>query len=238
MKRYIRIVLFTLSLYIVTHLVAFTILPLALALSALGRINELRRLKVGFAKTVFWIVGQKIHVSGLQHINPDDHYVIVANYPSGYAIFALILLSPNAAVVAHEFISRIPLLGRTMKQFGTIFVNGKHPTRAYHEIDKSLTEAALGDIIILPEGRRSPDGEIHPFKRGFVYILRHSNLDLLPVSLNGFYKLKPANRIYLDPDTELEILVHDPISNRKVKGMCDRNLIETIEGTIKGQYSP
>ena len=51
MKHIARIVLFTLSLYIMTHIVAFSMLPFALILSALGRMSELQRLKVRFAKT-------------------------------------------------------------------------------------------------------------------------------------------------------------------------------------------
>jgi 1-acyl-sn-glycerol-3-phosphate acyltransferase len=238
MKHVARIVLFTLSLYIVTHIVAFSMLPLALVLSELGRMSELQRLKVRFAKTVFQIVGQEIHISGLEHINPETRHLIIANYPSGYALFALILLSPNASFVAHEFISRIPLLGQVMKKFGTVFVNAERPIKAFHDIDKALEKGVSNDIIIMPEGQRSSDGKIRPFKRGFVYILRHTGLDLLPVSLNGFYKLKPANRIYLNPDTKLEISIHDPISNEMVKEMSDGELIELVEGVIKGQYKP
>jgi 1-acyl-sn-glycerol-3-phosphate acyltransferase len=238
MKRFLRIVMFTASLYVVTHIVAFSILPVGLILGALGRMSELQRLKLGFAKTVFWIVGQKSRVSGLQHLDPQARYLIVSNYPSGYALFALIMLFPNASFVAHEFISRIPLLGQVMRQSGTIFVNGKYPIKAYCEIDLALERGVSSDLIILPEGRRSPDGEVHHFKRGFVHILRCSDLDLLPVTLNGFYKLKPANRIYLDPDTDLGVLIHDPISRGTIKEMSDTELIGAVECTIKGQYRP
>ena len=69
-----------------------------------------------------------------------------------------------------------------------------------------------------------------------MHILRCSDLDLLPVMLNGFYKLKPANRIYLDPDTDLDVLIHEPISRRTINEMSDAELIGTVECTIKGQY--
>ena len=181
-------------------------------------------------------MGKKNRVSDLQHIDPQACYLIVSNYPSGYALFALIMLFPDASFVAHEFISRIPLLGQFMRQSGTIFVNGKYPMKAYREIDLALERGVSSDLIILPEGRRSSDGEVHHFKRGFMHILRCSDLDLLPVMLNGFYKLKPANRIYLDPDTDLDVLIHEPISRRTINEMSDAELIGTVECTIKGQY--
>jgi 1-acyl-sn-glycerol-3-phosphate acyltransferase len=235
-KRFFRVVLYTMSLYIVTHVIVFSLLPFALLLSLLDRTSELQRLQTRFAKTVFRVVGQEIHLSGSQHIHPQAHYLVIANYPSGYAIFALIALFPHASFVAHEFISRIPLLRHIMRHLGTIFVNSKYPQRAYRELSKALERGISGNIIIMPEGQRSPDGEVHPFKRGFVHILRHSDLDLLPVTLNGFYKLKPANRVYLDPDTHLEVFIHNPIKNEMVKEMSDRQLIETVECIIKEQY--
>lgn len=235
MKRFLRIVLLTMSLYIVTHIVAFFILPVGLILGALGHMEVLQRLKLGFAKTVFWIVGQRSHITGLQQINPENHYLIVSNYPSCYALFALMILFPNASFVAHEFISHIPLRRQFMRQNGTIFVNEKHPIKSFHEIDMAL-EKGLSTDIIMPEGQRSSDGEVHYFKRGFVHILRHSDLKLLPITLNGFFKLKPANRIYLDPDTDLEVLVHAPISSEMFKEMSDKELIEKVECTIKEQY--
>ncbi len=236
MKRLIRIVLFTMSLYIATHVIVFSVLPLAWILNLLGRTCELQRLKVEFAKSVFRVIGQEIHVSGSQHIDLQAHYLIIANYPSGYAIFALLALFPTASFVANEFISRIPLLGQIMRQAGTIFVNSKNPQRAYRELNKALERGVSSNVIIMPEGQRSPDGEVHPFKRGFMHILRHSELDLLPVTLNGFYKLKPANRIYLDPDTDLEVCIHHPISSDMAKTMSDRELIGTVECIIKEQY--
>ncbi len=236
MKHFLRIIFFTMSLYIGTHIVAFSILPGGLILGALGEMSAMQRLKVWFAKTVFRIVGQRCHVTGLQQINPQAHYLIIANYPSGYALFALMILFPNASFVAHEFISHIPLLGQIMRQMGTIFVNEKHPIKSYHEIDRALERGLTNDLIIMPEGGRSPDGDVRHFKRGFVHILRHSDLDLIPITLNGFYKLKPANRIYLDPDTDLEVLIHEPICRAMVKKMSDKELIEKVECTIKERY--
>ena len=238
LKHFLRIVIYTGSLYMLTHIVAFTILPLGLILSASGNMHTLQRLKLWFAKAVFWIVGQKTRVSGLEHIDPAARYLIVANYPSGYALFALLILFPSASFVAHEFIARIPLLGQFMRRNGTIFVAGSYPVRAYQAIDRALECGLPGDLIIMPEGGRSPDGALHPFKRGFAHILRHSNLDLLPITLNGYYHLKPANRIYLDPDTELEVLIHAPICNRRIKQMSETGLIGTVETMIEGPYRP
>ena len=125
-----------------------------------------------------------------------------------------------------------------MNQMGTIFVDGKHPIRAFQEIGTALEKGIPGDLIMMPEGQRSPDGKIHSFKRGFAHILKHSDLDLLPVTLNGFYKLKPANRFYMDPDTRLEVLIGEPVRNRTARGIPDDKLITMAEHTIELEYQP
>jgi len=93
-------------------------------------------------------------------------------------------------------------------------------------------------IIILPEGGRSPDGQIHKFKRGFIYILRHSSMDLVPVSLRGFYQLKPLKRPYLDPDVDLEVVIHNPIDHSTIENMSDKELLKLTIDTIRGAYRP
>jgi 1-acyl-sn-glycerol-3-phosphate acyltransferase len=89
-----------------------------------------------------------------------------------------------------------------------------------------------------PEGARTLDGKIHRFKRGFLYILRQSSLDLLPITLNGLYKLKPVKRLYLDPDAELEMVIHTPINNSVARQMTDEALLTTVHSLINSVYQP
>lgn len=237
-KKLFRVFLWTLSMYIVTHIFALSLIPIGLFLVILSD-KSVPRLKQRFAGIVFWVVGKKLKVSGLENVRQGEQYLIVSNYPSFYAGFALIHTFPEASVVAHTFISRIPFLGPLLKRIGAIFVDPKRARRSKQAIDVGLrSEGKTGNVIIFPEGQRTPDGSIHRFKRGFVYILRQSPLDLLPVTLNGFYQLKPMKRTYLDPDAELEIVIHRPISNHEVSSMTNREVMEKTAGIIGNSYRP
>ena len=103
---------------------------------------------------------------------------------------------------------------------------------------RSVREHKGKNIIIIPEGQRTSDGQIQRFKRGFTYILRNSSLDLLPITLNGFYQLKPVNRKYIDPNAELEFIVHEPISNAVIKDMVDDQIIDMTIAIISESYRP
>lgn len=50
--------------------------------------------------------------------------------------------------------------------------------------------------------------------------------------------MKPVNRMYLDPDAEIEILIHKPISNYEISKMSDKELLETTLDIINDEYRP
>ncbi|HSR31339.1 MAG TPA: lysophospholipid acyltransferase family protein, partial [Anaerolineae bacterium] len=181
----VRVVFFTLCLYLGTHLFVFSVLPFALLLSY-RRPREIPALKRWFVRCVFAIVGKQVKVSGTQNFEPQRAYVIIANYPSGYAAFALVGAFPQAVLVAHAFLKSIPFLGHALRRLGTVFVRSGKNRRGRQAFDLDLSgRRAPSSVIILPEGGRTPDGRIHRFRRGFLYLLRRTSYDLLPVTLNG-----------------------------------------------------
>jgi 1-acyl-sn-glycerol-3-phosphate acyltransferase len=122
---------------------------------------------------------------------------------------------------------------------GAIFVNPKRGRSALKAIDMGLKfVGGITSVLIFPEGQRTPDGQIHKFKRGFIYILKQSSLDLLPVTLNGFYRMKPMKRFYFDPDTKPEIIIHKSISNSRVREMSEKDLLEETTNIIGRFYRP
>lgn len=237
MNRWLSIFFSTLSMYVVTHLIVFTLLPVACMLAALNRGKALQQLKQSLFNALFRIIGKKVSIEGMQNTQAKQDYLIVSNYPSAYTIFALLRSFPDAAVVAHAFISRVPVFGRLLERLETIFVDPQRIKYTRQAIDRALKKAGR-DIVIFPEGGRSADGKIAGFQRGFIYILRNSSLDLLPVTANGFYRLKPANRFYLDPAAELELVIHRPIRNAAIRRMTDEEVIQLARNTIQATYRP
>jgi 1-acyl-sn-glycerol-3-phosphate acyltransferase len=238
MVKVVRITVFTCAMYIVTHLFVFVTLPFAILISYIDQ-ERIPKLKQWFVKSLFAIVGKKVKISGIDNFKPGQAYVIIANYPSFYAGFALISVFPRASVVAHSFVKKVPLLGQILGRLGTIFVqpgkggNGRKAINL-HLIDHDETHS----IIILPEGARTPDGKINQFRPGFAYILRQTSLDLLPITINGLYQFKPMKRFFLDPDAQLEIIVHPPMSNSIACQMCDEELLPTVQKIIGNGYRP
>jgi 1-acyl-sn-glycerol-3-phosphate acyltransferase len=238
MQRVIRIIFFTLSMYIVTHLFVFAVLPFAILVSYVDN-DRIPILKQWFVRSLFAIIGKRLKVTGNDNVDPDRAYLIISNYPSFYAGFSLIGTFTRASVVVQAFVKRVPLLGQVLKRLGTIFVQPGLAGHGKKAIDFHLGQHDVStSMIILPEGARTPDGEIHRFRRGFLYILRQSSLDLLPVTLNGMYRLKPVKRFYIDPDAELEMVIHTPVSHSAACQISDVELLTMVHNVISGVYQP
>jgi len=237
-RRFGRILVYTISMYLVTHLIVFFYLfPIGTVRIIIHPENSYH-IKKSITGLLFTIIGKRLKVLGLENIDPGKNYLIVSNYPGSYAGFALMNVFPDASILVHSFLSRVPVVGFLLKSTGATFVQQKRFGRTKRAIDETLKQIENKSIIILPEGGRSPDGSIHTFKRGFIYVLRHSSIALLPVTLRGFYSLKPLKRPYLDPDSDLEVVVHKPISRSTVESLNNERLLKLTVETIKEAYRP
>ena len=83
---------------------------------------------------------------------------------------------------------------------------------------------------------RTLNGKINDFYKGFIYLFRTSDIGILPVTLNGFYKLKPKNRFYINFNTKLEVVIHKPIRRDELVEKSDTEIIETIKSVIESAY--
>ena len=67
-------------------------------------------------------------------------------------------------------------------------------------------------------------------------MFRTRDIEILPVTLNGFYKLKPKNRFYINFDSKLEVIIHKPIKREELIEKTDIEIIETVKKVIESAY--
>jgi len=236
-KRFFRIGYFTVVMYVGTHAIVFLLFPIWFVLTLFNPAS-ISKLKELFGKLLFIILHKRIEVTGLDNLDKNKRYLIVANYPSGYAGFVMMMLFPKASVMAHSFMSKVPIISNMLSRNGFIYAHRTGYQKTKHLISQMIERSKSDSIVILPEGRITRDAEIHEFKRGFLLILRQSSLDLLPITLSGFYTLKAFMRPYVDPDTELRVNIHEPIIQDTIRTITDEQLLSAVQNTIEGSYKP
>jgi 1-acyl-sn-glycerol-3-phosphate acyltransferase len=118
--------------------------------------------------------------------DPRRPYVAVANHESFADIFLLSHLPWEMKWLSKEAIFRIPVMGWMMRMAGDIAVRrGEKGSRetAVEQIHDRLSKHV--SVMILPEGTRSPTGELLPFRNGAFRIAVDRQLPILPIAVAG-----------------------------------------------------
>jgi len=218
-----------LVLYSYTAVVVFLILIMAYL-----RFRPGIRILMGFwAKSVFPIMGKKIHIEGKKNIQQNVRYILLANHSSLFDIIAIMAFYPDVSWFGHERLLRIPLFKQMllMTDYIPMRINNIKNTRTMLE---SLEQKAQHrTVAIFPEGTRTLDGRLNSFYRGFIHLLRATENDILPVTLNGFYKLKPKNRFSIHFGSRLGVVIHPPLEGKTMALRSDQEIMEQVSETLE-----
>jgi 1-acyl-sn-glycerol-3-phosphate acyltransferase len=198
--------------------------------------QPIRFLSQIWAKSVFLIMWKKFRIIGKENIKKECRYILVANHASLFDIVAIMSFYPGVSWFGHERLLKIPLFGRILKI--TDYVPFKEPTvkNTRQMLDQLVQKSRSQTVAIFPEGTRTLDGKINDFYKGFIYLFRTNEIAILPVTLNGFYKLKPKNRFYINFDSKLDVIVHKPIVREELIGKSDIEIIERVKSIIESVY--
>jgi len=219
-------------LYVYTGIGVFIILILAW----LNLRKPIRILQQLWAKSVFRIMGLRFRIEGLPNLDRKKKYILVANHASLFDIVAIMSFYPEVSWFGHERLLKVPLFNKILKM--TDYVPFRDPTyrNTKQMLQQLMQRSNTQSVAIFPEGTRTLNGKINVFYKGFIYLFRTSQISILPVTLNGFYKLKPKNRAYIDFGSKLSVVIHKPINKEELENLSDNEIIETVKGVIVSAY--
>ena len=190
-----------------------------------------------WAKSVFIILCKRFHVTGKENLNKDRKYILVANHGSLFDIVAIMSVYPGISWFGHERLLKVPLFGRILLMAN--YIPFKEPTyrNTKEMLEQLIHNSENQTVAIFPEGTRTLNGKINHFYRGFIYLMRTKDLEILPVTLNGFYDLKPKNRFYLNFSSKLDLVIHKPIRREELVEKNDCEIIESVRKVIESAYN-
>src|SRR4030043_1326985 len=144
--------------------------------------------------------GTTVKVQGLENIDSIKSYLLVANHQSNFDIFVLRVYLPiQFRWIAKAELFRAPFMGWAMSRIGYIAIERESPKKAYRSMLQAAEKVKKGfSVLIFPEGTRSPDGNLQPFKKGLFLIALKSRAPILPITICGTAKIMPkgAWRVY------------------------------------------
>jgi 1-acyl-sn-glycerol-3-phosphate acyltransferase len=143
---------------------------------------------------------------------------------------------PEISWFGKERLLRVPLFGTILKMTDYVPMKEANYQNTKEMLGKLIEKTQARSIGIFPEGTRTTTGQMNRFHRGFIYLLRTTKLNILPVTLNGFYSLKPKNLFYINFSAIIDVIVHKEIRYEDLKEKTDNEIIDQVKNTIESLY--
>lgn len=180
--------------------------PLALLLSP--RVAN-RVVGANWARMLAWLVPVRVRVEGLEHVDQQRSYVVVANHQSQFDIPVVYGWSGlDLRWVAKAELSKIPFLSLGSRAIGHVFINRSDPDQAREAIRKAVTRMRPGTaLMFFAEGTRSRSGELLPFKKGAFRVAVDEQLPVLPMTIVGTRRIMPPGSLRICPG-QVRVIIH------------------------------
>ena len=171
-----------------------------------------RRLAI-WARRAMTLAEAELEVEGLEHIDRDHSYLMMSNHQSAYDIFSLFVAFPGSMrMIAKKEMFVLPIMGGGMKAAEFIELDRSNRERAFAALERAKRTIASGiNIWIAPEGTRSNDGALLPFKKGGFVMAQQTGVPILPVTIDGTRDILPAKDFRVRRGQRAKITFHPPI---------------------------
>lgn len=137
--------------------------------------------------TILWFCRIRVSVEGLENIDTSSVQIFAANHQSFFDIWVLNKIIPvRYGWVIKKEIGRIPFLGMHMRINGYISIDRGDNEQARTSMEEAARQVREGKrIMIFPEGTRSLDGALRPFKKGLFHLCRKTAVPIVPIFISG-----------------------------------------------------
>ncbi len=183
--------------------------------------------------------GIRVRVEGMENIDRNSTAIFCVNHQSAMDIPVLFLRLPvQFRFVAKRSLFHLPFLGWHLRRSGHIPVDRGRPRQGLKSLEQAAERIRAGSSVVLfPEGHRSRDGQMLPFKTGSFHLAILAGVPIVPITLNG-------TRQVLKPDTyhvrggQIEMIVHPPIPTSGLTVKDADALRERVRAQVASRFVP
>jgi len=181
-----------------------------------------------------FILGIKVDIAGLDRLDHHTPYVFMSNHTSFLdAPLFVTAMDRHLRFIVKRFVLRIPVLGLGMGFAGYVPLDKEDAGQGRERIAraaKMIRERAYS-FLIYPEGTRSWDGRLLPFRRGGFFLAVGSGVPIVPVSIRGTHELMPRKTWRIRKGS-VRIVIHEPIPVAGIGPDAIPELMERVRAAI------
>jgi 1-acyl-sn-glycerol-3-phosphate acyltransferase len=203
-----------------------------------GDVKFLYWIGMGLAFNGVRIAGARVKTVGLDKIDPAGTYIFMSNHVSNLDPPILCPLIPRrTSILAKKVIWRIPILGRALTMAEIIPVEREHRESAIKSV--RLAGEVMQhhiNLTLFPEGTRSRDGRLLPFKKGPFHLAHDAGFPIVPVTILGTYEMMPKGNMIVRSGTAT-LVFHPPVDpkNFSTREALMEAVREAIASALPGE---
>lgn len=169
-------------------------------------------------------------------VDPTRQYLFVQNHVNMLDHCTVYTATPHfkqGVELASHF--EIPFYGWFMRQRGTVPVYRDRPLR---EAQRSLTDGVRSEvekghsILVFPEGTRTKNGRVGPFRNGLFRIAHDLELPIVPVSVVGMFEVMRKGEPYVHPGRRVTVYLDRPVETKGIPKHELQQLVQQVHRTI------
>ncbi len=223
----------------VFNTLAFVVITLLLASVAIVSFiadrsgDAVLRLARFWSRAVLTAAGVKLTVNTHTPLDPKRPYVFMCNHSSTSDIWSLFVAIPfPVRMIAKKQLGRIPFFGWAMHAGRFIFIDRQNPIAARRSIDEAARRIQRGhSVLIFPEGTRTRDGNLGPFKKGGFHLAIASGATIVPCGIRGSRAVMKRGSALIHSGA-IHVEVGEPISTAGLTDDDRDALLERVRAQI------
>jgi 1-acyl-sn-glycerol-3-phosphate acyltransferase len=180
-----------------------------------------------FIRAGLAMAGVRVEVSGVERLDPKQTYIFTPNHQSLIEVPLFVTyLGRNPAYLGKKEIFKYPVFGYGIRLIGAVPVDRSNSAAAVESAKLATENLRRGkSYVVYPEGTRSHDGRMLPFKKGAFMMAIDAGVPVVPVTVSGATRIMPKAQVKVFPST-VRITVHEPIST---EGYSKENVTDLMQ---------
>ena len=195
--------------------------------------NPMHKIARFWGRSILIVSRIKVSVKGLSNIDRSKSYIYMSNHQSNFDIPVLLgYLKVQFRWLAKMELFKIPVFGHAMRKAGYISIDRNNRESAFESLKTAARKIKSGaSVLIFPEGTRSRDGKIHPFKKGGFVMAVDSGVPIVPIVLTGTSSIMTKGSFRINPG-KVSMIIHQPIQTSVYTRETKEALMERVRRVI------
>ncbi|MBA4421916.1 MAG: 1-acyl-sn-glycerol-3-phosphate acyltransferase [Syntrophus sp. (in: bacteria)] len=199
--------------------------------------NKVHKIANLWARMLLRLTSTRVDVIGRENVLMEKPQIFMANHQSDFDVLIVLAHIPGQfRWIAKKELFKIPLFGKAMRNAGYIEIDRQNHEKALKSLDEAAQKIREGkSVVTFPEGTRSRDGKIRPFKQGMFHLAIQAGVPIVPISIIGAHEIMPKRTLKVKPG-RITMVIDRPVDVSGYTHETRGELIERIRHIIVSNF--